>query len=68
MVRPNDEWVARVSHLRPGFSGRRNERAFGLYPRTNRTGAPCSHQRCPDFLLRRTSHDLVCGFLLKKAA
>jgi hypothetical protein len=39
MVRPNDEWVARVSHLRPGFSGRRNERAFGLYPRTNRTGA-----------------------------
>jgi hypothetical protein len=26
------------------------------------TGAPCSHQRCPDFLLRRTSHDHACGF------
>jgi hypothetical protein len=33
-----------------------------------RTGAPCSHQRCPDFLLRSTSHDRVCGFLSKKAA
>jgi hypothetical protein len=33
-----------------------------------RTGAPCSHQRCPDFLLRRTSHDHACGFLLKKVA
>jgi hypothetical protein len=33
-----------------------------------RTGAPCSHQRCPDFLLRSTSHHRVCGFLSKKAA
>jgi hypothetical protein len=32
------------------------------------TGALRSHQRCPDFLLRRTSHDHVCGFLSKKAA
>src|SRR5271154_3054825 len=32
------------------------------------TGAPCSHQRCPDFLLRSTSHDRACGFLSKKAA
>jgi hypothetical protein len=31
-------------------------------------GAPCSHQRCPDFLLRNTNHDHVCGFLSKKAA
>ena len=30
-------------------------------------GCP-SHQRCPDFLLRSTSHDRACGFLSKKAA
>ena len=34
----------------------------------HRTGAPCSHQRFPDFLLRRTDRDRVCGFLSKKAA
>jgi hypothetical protein len=33
-----------------------------------RTGAPCSHQRCPDFLPRSTSDDHACGFLSKKAA
>jgi hypothetical protein len=27
------------------------------------TGAPRSHQRCPDFLPRSTSRDRVCGFL-----
>jgi hypothetical protein len=32
------------------------------------TGVPCSHQRCPDFLLRSTNYDHVCGFLSKKAA
>ena len=31
-------------------------------------GAPCSHQRCPDFLLSSTSRDRACGFLSKKAA
>jgi hypothetical protein len=33
-----------------------------------RSGALLSHQRCPDFRLRSTSHDSVCGFLSKKAA
>jgi hypothetical protein len=33
-----------------------------------RTGALRSHQRCPDFLLRSTNHERVCGFLSKKAA
>jgi hypothetical protein len=32
------------------------------------TGAPRSHQRCPDFLLRSTRNDHACGFLSKKAA
>jgi hypothetical protein len=31
-------------------------------------GAPCSHQRYPEFLLSRTSRNRVCGFLSKKAA
>jgi hypothetical protein len=33
-----------------------------------RRGAPCSHQRCPDFLLLSTNRYRVCGFLSKKAA
>jgi hypothetical protein len=33
-----------------------------------RRGAPCSHQRFPDFLLRSTRRARVCGFLSKKAA
>ena len=33
-----------------------------------RPGAPCSHQRRPDFLLRSTSNDRACGFLSKRAA
>jgi hypothetical protein len=32
------------------------------------TGAPCSHQRRPDFPLSHTSHHRGCGFLSKKAA
>jgi hypothetical protein len=33
-----------------------------------RPGAPCSHQRCPNFLLRGTTHNHACGFFSKKAA
>jgi hypothetical protein len=37
-------------------------------PQLLRRGAPCSHQRCPDFLLSSTSHDRACGFPSKKTA